>query len=100
MSSFSLKDHLFNREKVTYLAKLLCMAYSEFNEAVFVQEVVGRFPEFELKALTGISPLLLCFLCSNTRCFSVYLARATYYRDDTSLPYQLPMGYYQKGYLL
>lgn len=47
---FFLKDHLFNEFKVRYLAQLLTVAYPVFNEKAFVQEVVVKFPELELKA--------------------------------------------------
>ncbi|MEM7800556.1 MAG: DNA alkylation repair protein, partial [Chloroflexota bacterium] len=47
--SFSLKDQLFNLEKVTYLASLFKTVYSEFKEAAFIEEVVTPFPDLELK---------------------------------------------------
>ncbi|MFN3187978.1 MAG: hypothetical protein ACK42D_00310 [Candidatus Paceibacteria bacterium] len=46
---FSLKDHLFNQKKVKYLASLLTNADSKFAKEVFVDEVMSRFPELELK---------------------------------------------------
>ena len=46
---FSLKDQLFNPEKVTYLANLLKGADSEFDAPAFTTEVTRRFPELELK---------------------------------------------------
>ncbi|MES2749679.1 MAG: hypothetical protein V4606_04785 [Patescibacteria group bacterium] len=47
---FSLKDHLFNKDTVTYLADLFVAVDATFNKKKFVNEVVGKFPELELKA--------------------------------------------------
>lgn len=47
---FSLKDHLFNKTKVERIAGEIHNAYPAFRKAVFVREVVGKFPELELKA--------------------------------------------------
>ena len=47
--SYSLKDVLFNEEKVTYLAGVLKGAYNELDEKAFIQDVVEKFPELELK---------------------------------------------------
>jgi len=49
MSSFSLKDQLFNREKVTKLAHELKKAHSEFKADHFIDEVCNKFPDLELK---------------------------------------------------
>ena len=49
MSGFSLKDHLFNREKVAYLAKLFASQNAEFSERAFVADVMKRLPSLELK---------------------------------------------------
>lgn len=46
---FSLKDHLFNREKVTYLASLIKSAYPKFEDKKFIKKTVEKFPELELK---------------------------------------------------
>lgn len=46
---FSLKDYLFNEEKVRYLAGLLATADKKFREEEFVEEVVSKFPQLELK---------------------------------------------------
>ena len=48
-SSFSLKDQLFNAEKVAYLAGLIGAAYAGFDQQGFEQDVVKAFPELELK---------------------------------------------------
>lgn len=50
---FSLKDHLFNKDSVTYLADLFVVADANFNKKKFVTEVVGKFSELELKARIG-----------------------------------------------
>ncbi len=50
---FSLKDHLFNKDSVTYLAELFAAVDSNFNKKKFVSEVMGEFPELELKARIG-----------------------------------------------
>ena len=46
---FSLKDHLFNREKVIYLASLIKSAYPKFEDKKFIKKTVEKFPELELK---------------------------------------------------
>ncbi len=50
---FSLKDALFNETRVTYLADLFVSVDAGFNKKIFVAEVVGKFPELELKARIG-----------------------------------------------
>lgn len=47
---FSLKDNLFNKNTVAYLADLFVAADPDFNKKKFVSEVMGKFPELELKA--------------------------------------------------
>ncbi len=49
-SGSSLKDALFNKVTVTYLAGLFVAVDSSFAAKGFVREVVGKFPELELKA--------------------------------------------------
>lgn len=46
---FSLKDHLFNVEKVSYLGGLLGEAITGFDRARFEATVLERMPELELK---------------------------------------------------
>ncbi len=46
---FSLKDHLFNKEKVIYFSKLLKKADKNFPEKKFTKEVLENFPQLELK---------------------------------------------------
>lgn len=48
-SSFSLKDQLFNAEKVEYLAGLIAQVFPAFEQQRFQQDVVAAFPELELK---------------------------------------------------
>ncbi len=48
-SSFSLKDQLFNAEKVAYLAGLIAEAYTDFDQQSFERDVVKAFPKLELK---------------------------------------------------
>ncbi len=49
-SGFSLKDQLFNRDKVQYLAGLFAAADPGFNGPGFQAQVMERLPELELKA--------------------------------------------------
>ncbi len=46
---FSLKDHLFNREKVEYLAELFYVTNKSFKKKEFVEEVMTKFLKLELK---------------------------------------------------
>jgi 3-methyladenine DNA glycosylase AlkC len=46
---FSLKDHLFNKTKVTYLASLLTKADKKFKAEAFVADVMSKLLELELK---------------------------------------------------
>lgn len=46
---FSLKDELFNKEKVTGLANRIKEVYPEFKTRAFINRVVKKFPELELK---------------------------------------------------
>jgi 3-methyladenine DNA glycosylase AlkC len=46
---FSLKDHLFNAEKVAYLASLLDAGLTRFDRDAFERSVMERMPELELK---------------------------------------------------
>lgn len=48
-TSFSLKDQLFNPEKVDYLASLLKQAHPDFQASEFRRVVLDKFPELELK---------------------------------------------------
>ena len=48
-SSFSLKDQLFNPDKVGYLAGLMVGAFPDFDRPGFQRDVVAALPELELK---------------------------------------------------
>jgi len=48
-AGFSLKDQLFNREKVRYLAGLFALADPGFKADEFESQVMARLPELELK---------------------------------------------------
>ena len=45
---FSLKDQLFNKEKVEYLAGLIKNAYPNFDKNSFVNDTLAEFPNLEL----------------------------------------------------
>ncbi len=46
--TFSLKDSLFNKQKVSVVAAEIEAVYPEFHKTKFVNKVVGKFPELEL----------------------------------------------------
>lgn len=46
---FLLKDKLFNKKKVEYLANLISVAWPQFEKGKFSKEVLASFPELELK---------------------------------------------------
>lgn len=46
---FSLKDHLFNLNKVSKIAGEIHNTYPAFNKDGFIEETVRKFPELELK---------------------------------------------------
>ena len=48
-TGFSLKDHLFNKQKVKYLAELFHAADASFDSAKFVRQAVRPFGKLELK---------------------------------------------------
>ena len=45
---FSLKDHLFNQEKITQIAKEIQAVYPPFKTQAFIQSVLRQFPQQEL----------------------------------------------------
>jgi 3-methyladenine DNA glycosylase AlkC len=45
---FLLKDFLFNKKKVEQMASELKAVYPEFEDRIFVKEVLAKFPELEL----------------------------------------------------
>jgi 3-methyladenine DNA glycosylase AlkC len=65
---FSLKDHLFNKTKVEYLAGKIYRVYPSFQKKKFIEEVVGKFPELELKArITWMAECLKKYLPADYR---------------------------------
>lgn len=46
--NFSLKDHLFNKEKVEYLAGLIKNKHPKFDNKNFVNNILTEFPNLEL----------------------------------------------------
>lgn len=44
-----LKDQLFNKEKVEYLARIIKKVYSDFDDRKFTEEVLSEFINLELK---------------------------------------------------
>ena len=55
---FSLKDHLFNKEKVEKIAGEISKVFPYFEKQAFSNEVLAKFPELELKA--RISWIVTC----------------------------------------
>ena len=49
-SGYSLKDQLFNAEKVAYLSALFGAASGDFDGEAFETRVMGRLPELEYKS--------------------------------------------------
>lgn len=47
---FSLKDHLFNRVKIEKIAEEIVSVYPDFEKDQFINSVIQKFPELELKA--------------------------------------------------
>jgi 3-methyladenine DNA glycosylase AlkC len=45
---FSLKDHLFNKEKVARVSSEIASVYPEFKKKQFIHDVTTKFPELEL----------------------------------------------------
>lgn len=48
-TNFSLKDQLFNKDTVTYLADLFVVSDPKFPKKKFINKVLQKFPELELK---------------------------------------------------
>lgn len=65
---FSLKDQLFHRAKVALLAEQLGRVETGFEQQAFLERVVARFPQLELKArIDWISQCLREFLPEDYR---------------------------------
>lgn len=47
---FSLRDHLFNLDKVRKIAAEIHSVYPELDETEFIEEIITEFPRLELKA--------------------------------------------------
>ena len=56
---FSLKDQLFNERKITKIAGDIQRVYPDFKREQFIQDVVQKFPELELKQ--RINHISFCF---------------------------------------
>ncbi|NBV83601.1 DNA alkylation repair protein [bacterium] len=62
-NSFSLKDQLFNRSKVSHIAHEIHAVYPAFKRDSFIEQVVARFPDLELKQrISWIAESLTPFL--------------------------------------
>jgi len=62
---FSLKDELFNSEKVEKLANEITKVYPSFKSSSFTKEVLSKFPSLELKErIYHIREMLYCYLPS------------------------------------
>ncbi|WP_417747032.1 hypothetical protein [Rosistilla oblonga] len=67
-TGFSLKDHLFNRERVEYLAGLLHAADDRFDASRFVRDTMRSLKSLELKQrITHIAEMLEQHLASDYR---------------------------------
>ena len=67
-TGFSLKDHLFNAEKVQYLADRFHAADSDFDRAAFISETMKELCQLELKArIVHIATVLERFLATDFR---------------------------------
>lgn len=63
VSTFSLKDQLFNKQKVEYISGLIKEVYSDFSDKLFIIEVLEKFPELELtERITHISKIFYKYL--------------------------------------
>lgn len=62
-SGFSLKDQLFNSDKISYLGKQIKNCYSRFNQQGFYADTIKKFPTLELKErITHITHMLRHYL--------------------------------------
>lgn len=65
---FSLKDHLFNQEKVEGIANQIKSVFSDFQKEKFIDQVIQKFNELELKErINHISLCLEHYLPNNFR---------------------------------
>ena len=64
-STFSLKDHLFNKERVKVLAAQIKAVYPQFEEKKFIQKTARGFAGRELKErMSYLTKMLTEFLPS------------------------------------
>ncbi len=62
-TTFSLKDQLFNKDSVTYLADHFSWVKIDFERDNFINDVVKKFPELELKQrITHMTEMLYKYL--------------------------------------
>ncbi len=47
-TNFSLKDRLFNKDKVQHLAELIFWVYPKLDKNTFTDDIISKFPELEL----------------------------------------------------
>ena len=60
---FSLKDHLFNKEKVSLVSNQIRNVYDTFDSEGFITDVLSEFPKLELKArITHIAKMFEKYL--------------------------------------
>ncbi len=65
-TGFSLKDHLFNEQRVQYLAGLFQAADDRFNAAGFVRDTMQQLSQLELKArIVHIASILEGYLATD-----------------------------------
>ncbi len=65
--SFSLKDQLFNKQKVEYLSGLIKNIYPDFLNEEFEKDILEKFPELELKQrISHISDMLKKYILDKT----------------------------------
>lgn len=75
--SFSLKDQLFNRERVKYLAGLFFDANSDFDAARFVREVMTKLVKLELKErIVHIAETLELFLAEDFKTAAAQIVKS------------------------
>ena len=66
--SFSLKDHLFNEKKLELIAYPIAKNFSDFNNELFIDEIIQAFPTMELKQrISHIAVCLRKYLPDNYR---------------------------------
>jgi 3-methyladenine DNA glycosylase AlkC len=82
---FSLKDYLFNKEKVEKIAGEIKAVYPQFDKSKFVKTVVDRFPELELSGrIKWISENLRNFLPSDYQNATTILLKSLPPENDRS----------------